>query len=124
MKLGLSGDNLFAELPSMLPEELIEKLIDTPDVRIERIISTGHASSPGFWYDQSENEWVVVLRGEAILEFVEETRTMRPGDYVFIPAHCKHRIVGTSADEPTVWLAVFFGGEMGERYRRKHSNQI
>ena len=112
MKLGLSGDNLFAELPSMLPEELIEKLIDTPNVRIERIVSTGHASPPGFWYDQSENEWVVVLRGEAILEFVEETRMMRPGDYVFIPAHCKHRIIGTSVDEPTVWLAVFFGGEM------------
>ena len=61
MKLGLSGDNLFAELPNMLPEELIEKLIDTPNVRIERIVSTGHASPPGFWYDQSENEWVVVF---------------------------------------------------------------
>jgi len=102
--------NLFSELPSSLPEELIEQLVDAPGVRIERIVSTGHASPPGFWYDQAEAEWVVVLRGEATLEFEDETQMLKPGDYILIPPHRRHRIISTSLKEPTVWLAVFFGG--------------
>jgi cupin 2 domain-containing protein len=102
---------LFTEVPCNLPEELIEKLVDAADIRIERIISTGHASPPGFWYDQAESEWVVVLRGEAVLAIEDETQTMRPGDYVLIPPHRKHRVNSTSLTEPTVWLAVFFGGK-------------
>ena len=101
--------NLFSELPGSLPEELIEKLVDTPQVRIERIVSTGHASLPGFWYDQAENEWVVVLRGEAVLAFENEEIILKPGDYVLISAHRKHRVVSTAPAETTVWLAVFFG---------------
>ena len=68
--------NLFTGLPSNLPEELIEKLVDAPGVRIERIVSTGHASPPEFWYDQSETEWVVLLRGEAVLAFEDETKVV------------------------------------------------
>jgi cupin 2 domain-containing protein len=105
------SSNLFSDLPCNLPEELIEKLIDTPEVRLERIISTGHASLQGFWYDQAENEWIVVLQGEAVLEFENETQILKPGDYVLIPAHHRHRVHSTSLTEPTVWLAVFFGGE-------------
>ena len=100
--------NLFTGLPSNLPEELIETLVDAPDIRIERIVSTGHASPPEFWYDQAESEWVVVLRGEAVLAFEDETRVLKPGDYVLIPPHCKHRVDSKSQAEPTVWLAVFF----------------
>ena len=102
--------NLFSELPNSLPEELIDKLVDTGEIRIERIISTGHASPPGFWYDQSVNEWVAILRGEAVLAFEDETQILKPGDYVLIPPHRKHRVNSTSLTEPTVWLAVFFGG--------------
>jgi cupin 2 domain-containing protein len=102
--------NLFSDLPSCLPEELIENLVDTTEIRIERIISTGHASPQGFWYDQAESEWVVVLRGEAVLAFENEERILKPGDYVLIPPHRKHRVISTSLTEPTVWLAVFFGG--------------
>ena len=102
--------NLFAELPSDLPEELIEQLVDAPGVRIERIVSTGHASPPGFWYDQAETEWVVLLHGQATLEFEDEMQILKPGDYVLIPAHRKHRVNSTSQTEPTVWLAVFFSG--------------
>ena len=105
----LPNANLFAELPCNLPEELIEKLVDAPGIRIERIVSTGHASPPGFWYDQTESEWVVVLHGEAILAFEDETRILKPGDYVLIPPHRKHRVNSTSLTEPTVWLAVFSG---------------
>ena len=103
--------NLFAEVPVALPEEWIETLLDGPNVRIERIVSTGHTSPSGFWYDQTESEWVVVLRGEATLEFEDETRILKPGDYVFIPPHRKHRVQSTSTAEPTVWLAVFFGNK-------------
>jgi len=102
--------NLFAELPVNLPEELVEKLVDTQEVRIERIVSAGHSSPQGFWYDQAESEWVVVLCGEAVLEFEDEERMLKPGDYVLIPAHRKHRVHSTSSMEPTVWLTVFFGG--------------
>ena len=101
--------NLFAELPVNLPEELVEKLVDTQEVRIERIVSAGHSSPQGFWYDQAESEWVVVLQGEATLAFDNETQILKPGDHVLIPPHRKHRVDSTSQTEPTVWLAVFFG---------------
>jgi cupin 2 domain-containing protein len=103
------ASNLYTDMPQLLPEELIEVLVDSKDVRIERIVSTGHTSPPGFWYDQPESEWVVVLHGEAILEFEDEKRHMVPGDFVLIPPHRKHRVSSTSMKEPTVWLAVFFG---------------
>ena len=102
--------NLFDNLPESLPEELIETLVSNPQVRIERIVSTGHTSPEGFWYDQAESEWVIVLQGEAKLRFEGETqpRHLKPGDHVHIPAHQKHRVDWTSPKEPTVWLAVFF----------------
>jgi cupin 2 domain-containing protein len=105
----ISPSNLYTDLPTLLPEELIEKMVDSKEVRIERIVSTGHTSPPGFWYDSAESEWVVVLRGEATLAFEDETRILKPGDYVLIPPHRKHRVNSTSTKEPTVWLAVFFG---------------
>ncbi len=101
--------NLFTDLPTTLPEELVEVLAENQHVRIERIVSTGHASPVGFWYDQDEFEWVVVLKGEAKLLFEDgETVEMTPGDHVLIPAHWKHRVEWTTPDEPTVWLAVFY----------------
>jgi cupin 2 domain-containing protein len=102
--------NLFADLPAALPEELVEVLAEDQHVRIERIVSTGHASPEGFWYDQDETEWVVVLKGEAKLLFEGDDQpiTMQPGDHVLIPAHRKHRVEWTTSEEPTVWLAVFY----------------
>ena len=113
----LPASNLYTDLPTLLPEELIEKLVDTEDVRIERIVSTGHTSPPGFWYDQPENEWVVVLHGEGVLEFEDEDEKYRmvPGDYILIPPHRKHRVLSTSMKEPTVWLSVFFGNNAAAR---------
>lgn len=102
--------NLFVDLPQSLPEEIVENLVVSKNVRIERIVSTGQTSPDGFWYDQDESEWVVVLRGEAELEFERETQRQRlqSGDFILIPAHRKHRVAWTSLNEPTVWLAVFF----------------
>ena len=103
-------NTLFDDIPTDLPEELHEVLADKKHVRIERIVSTGHASPDGFWYDQEEHEWVVVLKGEAKLLFEgdDEAMHMKPGDFVNIPAHRKHRVEWTTPDEPTVWLAVFY----------------
>jgi cupin 2 domain-containing protein len=101
-------DNLFAQIPSSLQEELTETLVNVASLRIERIVSHGHTSPAGFWYDQKEHEWVVVLRGAARLQFEDELVELKPGDFVNIPAHRKHRVDWTTADEPTVWLAVFY----------------
>jgi len=92
-----------------LPEELTTVLQAGDGVRIERIVSMDHRSPDGFWYDQDQHEWVVVLKGAAKLEFEDRTVSMAPGDSILIPAHPPHRVLWTTAEEPTVWLAVFFG---------------
>jgi cupin 2 domain-containing protein len=101
--------NIFEDIPANSPEELFATLLDADGVRVERIVSRGHASPDGFWYDQDRHEWVMVLKGAARLQFAEETVEMRPGDCVNIPAHRKHRVEWTTPDEPTVWLAVHYG---------------
>ena len=103
-----SPDNVFTNIPSNLPSELFTLLLDTSAVRIERIVSHGHSSPEGFWYDQVEHEWVMVLRGSARLAFEDESVALNPGDFVNIPAHRKHRVEWTTPDEPTIWLAVFY----------------
>lgn len=102
-------DNLLENLPTLLPEELTTVLAENSHVRIERIVSTGHVSPEGFWYDQDEHEWVIVLKGEARLQFEDsEPLHLTPGAHVLIPANQKHRVAWTSQKEPTVWLAVFY----------------
>ena len=101
--------NLFADVPTVLPEELVQVLVAAAGVRIERIVSTGHCSPDQFWYDQAEPEWVLVLQGAGVVEFADGTpaRTLLPGDHLWIPAHQQHRVRWTSPEEPTIWLAVF-----------------
>lgn len=100
--------NVFDHLPESIPEELVEVLAANQHVRIERIVSHGHFSPEGFWYDQDENEWVIVLKGAARLRFEGHVMELKPGDFVNIPAHRKHRVEWTTPDEPTIWLAVFY----------------
>jgi cupin 2 domain-containing protein len=100
--------NLFADLPTNLPDELLTTLLKAANIRIERIVSHGHASPKEFWYDQDEHEWVIVLQGAATLRFEDGSMEMKPGDFVNIPAHKKHRVEWTTPDEPTIWLAVFY----------------
>ena len=101
--------NLFRDLPTSLPEELVDTLFQAENVRIERIVSTGQSSPENFWYDQPETEWVILLRGEATLQFQgkRSIRRLKLGDYVLIPPHHKHRVFSTSEKRTTVWLAVF-----------------
>lgn len=103
-------DNLYSPFPSELPDELTQVLLQEGSVRIERIVSEGHASPPDFWYDQDEHEWVAVLTGEARLTFEGEQQPLelQPGDCVHIPAHKRHRVEWTSPGERTIWLAVFY----------------
>lgn len=103
--------NLFANVSRHLPEEFVTVLLQTGGVRVERIVSCGHASPDGFWYDQDRPEWVIVLAGKGRLFFEGEEMPveMGPGDFVNIPAHKKHRVEWTAPDEPTVWLAVHYG---------------
>lgn len=107
---GNSG-NLFAGLPDSLPEELLEPLAEGGRFRLLRIVSTGQATPAGEWYDQPEDEWVVVLSGRAGLRVEGETiREMAPGDWLLLPARCRHRVEWTAAGQPTVWLALHFAG--------------
>ena len=88
--------------------ELIEALWTGTNARVERIVSNGQSSPPGFWYDQEEDEWVVLLQGRAVLEYEGEGSVeLRPGDWLLIPARCRHRVAFTSSDPCCVWLAVF-----------------
>lgn len=107
----MSTGQIFAQMAATTDEESFDEILRRGPVRIERIVSHGHASPPGFWYDQDEGEWVLVLRGRAGLEIEgrEGIHEMGPGDYVDLPAHCRHRVAWTAADEPTFWLAVFYG---------------
>ena len=102
--------NLFSNIPDDLPNELLETLIDADSLRIERIVSHGHASPEGLSYDQEQHEWVVVLKGTARLRFDDDDKLveMGPDDYVNIPAHKRHRVEWTTPDAPTVWLAVHY----------------
>jgi cupin 2 domain-containing protein len=108
----VAGDrgNLLASVPERLDAEQIVTLLAEDNLRIERIVSTGQASPPGFWYDQDWAEWVVVLAGSAglLFEGEAELRVLQAGDYLLIPAHRRHRVAWTDAQRPTVWLAVHF----------------
>ena len=103
-------ENLFAALPAAVPDEIVDVLVRTPQIRLERIVSTGHRTPPGEWYDQDTNEWVTVLRGSAGLRFADEDEVivLRPGDWVDIAAHRRHRVEWTDTTVPTVWLALHY----------------
>ena len=102
-------DNIFAGIPaSTATAEEFSQLLQRPGLRIERIVSTGHASPPGFWYEQPDDEWVLLAKGCAELEFDDGRRqALAPGDWLLIPAGCRHRVAATGPD--TVWLAVHAG---------------
>lgn len=103
--------NLFADIPSELPDELVQSILSRPNIRIERIVSHGHASPEGFWYDQPQHEFVLLLKGAARLRFEDEMVEMKPGSYLDIPAHRRHRVEWTDPQQTTVWLAVYFDSQ-------------
>ena len=107
----MHSGNIFANIPERLVDEQFLPLLASRNVKIERIVSMGHASPPGFWFNQERTEWVLILSGSAGLRIEGEnaTRTLVAGDYVKLPPHTKHRVEWTDADQPTIWLAVHLG---------------
>ncbi len=105
--------NLFENIPDRIPDELFDVISETDEIRIERIVSRGHSSPDDFWYDQDRDEFVLVLKGGAIVSFQEGERSvsLNPGDYCIIRAHEKHRVTWTKPREKTVWLAIHYRGE-------------
>lgn len=105
----MGNKNLFSGLPESLDHEYFSELISAPNTRIERIVSKGQTSPPTGWYDQTENEWVLVLQGAGTITFESGGDvTLRPGDYINIPAGQKHKVSWTDPNQLTVWLAVFY----------------
>lgn len=104
----MEPQNLFTSIPNNLSEEIFQTLISSDEISIERIISKGHKSEQNFWYDQDLNEWILLIKGAARLEFSDKTLNLKPGDYVNIIAHEKHRVDWTTPDEETIWLAIFY----------------
>jgi cupin 2 domain-containing protein len=101
--------NIFSEIPAEIPEELFQEILKWKDGRIERIVSKGHATPEGQWYDQEQAEWVLLLAGKARLLFEGNRQIeLKPGDYLKIPAHSKHRVSWTDPTEETIWLAVHY----------------
>lgn len=101
--------NILQDIPGDLPEELFETLLKTKDVTLERIVSKGHITPKGEWYDQERDEWVLLLAGSATIHFDDGDLTeLRPGDYLLIPAHRKHRVVKTDTFCETIWLALHY----------------
>ena len=101
-------NNIFENVPEKLKEELFETILGGDGVRIERIVSEGQATPLGEWLEQEEDEWVILLSGEAELSFDDGTTNekMKPGDYIFIKAGRRHRVEWTLPAQKTVWLAV------------------
>lgn len=102
--------SLLENIPETLPEELFETIASSPNVKIERIVSKGHSSPEDFWYDQHQNEFVLVVKGSAGLrvEGRDDEIVLKPGDYFNIQAHVRHRVEWTEADNETVWLAIHY----------------
>lgn len=109
MSTVLLPDNIFSEIPQQLDEELLEVIARSGNTRIERIVSQGHCSTADDWYIQVQNEFVIVLQGEAVLRYADgEELKMVPGSYVNIPANTRHQVQWTDPEVKTVWLAVFY----------------
>lgn len=107
----MDSANVFAGIPEELPGEEFKVLLDAGYFVMERIVSRGHSTPSGQWYDQEQNEWVLLLAGAAALRLEGrlDLIVMRPGDHLLLPAHCRHRVEWTDPDTDTVWLALHYG---------------
>lgn len=101
-------ENIFDDIKVDLQNEQFLTILQNQKIRIEKIVSNGQTSPKDFWYFQEENEFVLLLKGEAILEFEHSEINLKKGDYIDIKAFIKHRVKYTSKSEPTIWLAIFY----------------
>lgn len=102
--------NLLTNIPAQLPGELFTTLLENNQLKIERIVSRGHHSAEGYWYDQDQHEWVLLIQGEARIGYPDSPAvSLREGDYLHIPAHRRHRVEWTPPEQDTIWLAIHYG---------------
>jgi len=108
----MNTSNIYSNIPEELPNELFEKIIYNSSFRLERIISKGHSTAKGRWYDQEKDEWVILLKGSAGIAIEGEAKTvvLKPGDYIHLPSHLKHRVEWTDPATETIWLALHYKG--------------
>ena len=106
----MNTQNIFAKIPAGSTGEAFEEIIRGKSFTLERIISKGHATPEGEWYDQDKNEWILLLKGSAglFIEGEKKAITLKPGDYMYLPAHVRHRVEWTDPDQETIWLALHF----------------
>ena len=105
----MSQSNIFSDIPQNLPDELFSIILKQNNMHIERIVSKGHTTPVGEWYDQNQNEWILLIQGQARLRlFDDQVIDLNKGDYYFIPAHLKHRVEWTTPEYETIWLAIHF----------------
>lgn len=102
--------SLLRDLPDAFDDEVFTELLRGGAFRLLRIVSNGQSTPPGQWLDQDDDEWVLLVAGAAVLSIEREDRThaLTPGDWMLLPAHCRHRVEWTSPDAPTVWMALHF----------------
>lgn len=106
----MRGGNLFEDIPEDLTKERFDTILEKGGLRLERIVSRGHATAEDQWYDQPSDEWVTLLQGGAaiVIDGRKAPVVMRPGDHLLLPARCRHRVAWTDPDVDTVWLALHF----------------
>lgn len=109
----MKPENIFQSIPETLDDEFIDLLVQHKKIKIERIISKGHRSPATGWYDQENDEWVLVLKGSAIIAFDGDYNggddiLLETGDHISIPAHTKHKVKWTDPEKNTVWLAIHY----------------
>lgn len=109
--------NIFSQIPQHLPSELFQTLLANKQLKIERIVSKGQSSARDDWYNQTQDEWLIILEGQATLQFKNPYSfvDLKKGDYLLIPAHQKHRVHWTDPNHPTIWLAIHI-------YSSEHDN--
>ena len=110
MRSAATINNIYDLIPEAVPEELLTTVLRGENFRVERIVSKGHSTPSNQWYDQEQNEWVLLLAGSAGLLFEDEDkpRVLKPGDYLNIPAYRRHRVIWTDPTEYTVWLTIHY----------------
>lgn len=102
-------DNIFTAIPEKFKAEVFDDLLRDNNISIERIVSQGHASPETGWYDEKDNEWVLILQGSGTILFEDGREVpLQKGDYLHIPAHAKHKVSWTAPNEQTIWLAVHY----------------
>lgn len=107
----MKNRNIFDNVDCNTSSEVFDILADGSNVKVERIVSpAGYKMPVGQWYDQDTDEFVILLKGSAVILFKEDAVevSLKPGDFINIPRHKLHSVESTDKKEQTIWLAVHY----------------